>query len=820
MGYQLGVDLGSANTVVAVADDGWPQVLALSGGTDMPTVLYASPGGEIQAGRTAERRAATDPDRVARGFPRRVGDPTPILLGEAAYTPEALVARLLGWVVAAATRLRRAPPDHVAVAHPASWSQFRCDLFAEAVSQIDADVPVTVCSSADAVGALLNRRGSAVPGTFVGIYDLGAGSFEAAVLAAMPTGFQLAGTPAGITRAGGMEIDAIVFAHVLRGLDDRGPDDAVSGSAATDPAMAAALRRLRYECVQAKEILTEDDAVDIPIGITGMPESVRLTRDTFESLIRPMVDDTIRVLERVLRSVPAAPADLSALLLLGGAARIPLVGRVLAEACPDITRQEIGSPADIALGAALIAAQSARQVVPPFQTVIIGPPALSVPPVLSVPPALSVPPESGVPLVSPTPTPTSMVPPVVGEYSEGTTRSPGLSRARSMPPTGNTPSVPAPAVPIPPTEPPDADRASRPVKRRLFPGVAGTRRGIAAVAVAALVLVTAVTAGTVAYTRDSQPVAAVPSAGAAGPAGAVGQTATQSSGPAVQAGNVVLASGSSEVAPITETAYALFRQQQSGVVVRAESTSTDDGFTRLCQGAIDIAGASFAMNTAFKGDPGCADRVAEFEIAHNTLPVIVNPQNTWARCLTLSQLTKIWAKGSTVTNWRQIDPSFPDEPVDLFGPAPTSVHGQVFNHDVNGASDNVRGYHAVDLEGVAQNVAQNRDALGFLDFPTFETYGNKIRGVELDNGKGNGCVPPSVVSAGTGTYLPLCKPLYLYVSKAALRKPATAAFVTFYLRHGQDIAFKAHAVPRNDATTADNVNLAKKLTEGVGPVVT
>ncbi|WP_322767803.1 Hsp70 family protein, partial [Frankia sp. Cr1] len=320
VGYQVGVDLGSANTVVAVADDGWPQVLAIGGGTDIPTVLYAAPGGEIQVGRAAQRRAAADPGRAARGFPRQVGDPTPILLGDAAYTPQALVARLLGWVVAAATRLRKAPPDHVVVAHPASWSQFRCDLFTEAVGQVDAAVPITVCSAADAVGALLNRRGAATPGAFMGIYDLGAGSFEAAVLAAMPAGFQIAGTPAGITRAGGMDIDEILLAYVLRTFGDT-----ASGLDDTNPATATALRRLRYECAQAKEILSEDDVVDIPVDLSSlglpqagrdaMPESVRLTRDEFEALIRPMVDDTVRVFERALRSVPATSADLSMLLL-------------------------------------------------------------------------------------------------------------------------------------------------------------------------------------------------------------------------------------------------------------------------------------------------------------------------------------------------------------------------------------------------------------------------------------------------------------------------------------------------------------------------
>jgi ABC-type phosphate transport system substrate-binding protein len=278
----------------------------------------------------------------------------------------------------------------------------------------------------------------------------------------------------------------------------------------------------------------------------------------------------------------------------------------------------------------------------------------------------------------------------------------------------------------------------------------------------------------------------------------------------------VLAASSDVVAPILETAYNEFRAKRSGVTVRTETTSTEKAFGELCRGEVDVVGASYELDPKAVGDPSCADRVAGFEIAHHTIPIIVNPENTWARCLTRAQLRGIWRNGSTITRWNQIDPRFPDEPVTFFGPPAGSVNAAVFNNEINGASGNHRDYQEVNLDLVAQNVAQSRDAVGFLDFVNYQTAGNTVRGLDLDDGKG--CTPPNAITVGTGAYTPLCKPLWVYVSKDSLRTPATAAFINFYMSNAQDVAVKAHVVPRNDTTTRENVNRVHDLTAGVGSV--
>jgi ABC-type phosphate transport system substrate-binding protein len=280
--------------------------------------------------------------------------------------------------------------------------------------------------------------------------------------------------------------------------------------------------------------------------------------------------------------------------------------------------------------------------------------------------------------------------------------------------------------------------------------------------------------------------------------------------------NLVRVAGSSEVAPITETAYNEFRQSQRNVTVSIEATSTEDGFEALCSGKADLADASFEPNPGSLKDPGCAKKLVGFEVAHHTLPIVVNPQNTWLHCLTLKQVRQVWGADSSVTRWNQIDPSFPDEPVSFVGPPRSSVQAQVFNATISDASDRSRSYQQADLSGVANDVAGNRLSIGYLDYPTYETFGSRLRGVEINNGEG--CIAPTAVAVGTGLYLPLCKPLYIYARTDAVRQPATAAFLRYFLENGRKIAFDAHYVPRTDDTVGENVARLEKLTAGVGPV--
>ncbi|WP_018639509.1 Hsp70 family protein [Parafrankia elaeagni] len=892
MGYQLGIDVGSATTVLAVADGGWPTVLTVGGGREVPSVLYMPPTGGVLVGRSAARRATADPDRAASGFLHRVGETGHTLVGGAAYSPEGLLARLVGHLVGQVVAARGEEPDHIVIAHPTFWPEHRREAFAEAVSQLsDVSAPVTTCASADAIGTLLLSRRSARTVDLVGFYDFGAGHLDTAVLSFSPFGFDKLGSPAG-SRAGGTAIDDLLVDRVL----------AQAGSSRdrldlADTAVAVALGRLRAECAQAKEYLAEDDEVEVAFAVPGVAgTSATLRRADLEMLVAPVVEDTVRAFRQALRSGQADAADLSTVILYGGTARMPLVGAQMRAAFPAVGRWQYGSDDDIATGAALIAAGLAERAsgeditsiirppgnapapssVPPWGPVSqpgAYPPAGSVPPVFSLPPVTSVPPAGSYPSSGPVPVDQGSDPDatMIGGDRSGQAAGAGTPGGSSGDPWGSgdpaatsagaydtsmatvlggmevvAPSGGHPtgagtgSGPVPPGASwtgagpgstaagaagaggpegpggPGGRAARRSSAARGGPFAGWSRTTVAAAAAAVVFVAAATTFGLVLAggDDDESPSSVLP---VAAPRVTQAPPASAAPVPATRGPNTVLVAGSAEVAPISETAYAGFRQVQPNVTVSVNASTTEDGFAKLCAGDVDVAGASFEFDPSFSQDVGCADQIVGFEVAHHTLPIVVNPENTWAQCMTLDQVRQIWDAGSSVTRWSDIDSSFPDEPITFVGPSRDTVQAQVFNATVNDASDRSRQYQETDLSGVANDVAGDRLAMGFLDFPTYETFGPRLRGLEIDNG--DGCVEPNAVTAGTGYYLPLCKPVFVYARKDALREPGTAAFMRYYMENGKDIAFDAHYVPRADSTINENVARVDELTQGV-PAVT
>ncbi|EIV90621.1 Hsp70 family protein [Frankia sp. QA3] len=882
MGYQLGIDIGSANTIVAVADGGWPRVLELGGQRRLPSVVYAPPAGGLQFARAAARRAQADPDRAGTDLLRRLGEGGPILLGGAAYSREGLLARLVAHLVALAADQLGGPPDQVVVTFPTFWSAGRRETFADAITQLSGlELPVVALPAADAMGTLLARASVTQTVDLVGWYDLGAGFLDTAILSFSPFGFQLVGAPAGLRHGAGLDLDELLVDRVL----------AAAGAVPArldraDAATRTALARLRREATQAKEVLAEEDEVDLAVELPGVDTLVTLTRGELETLAGPIIDDTVETFRRALRSVPAGPADLSRILLSGGVAHLPLVPLRLRAAFPEIGRIEHRSDADVAMGAALIAADLADRSARAGGAVFGGPPAAAGvggafagaveephdvtavirPPdassLTSLPPFLSgggTPPPGagagaggwadedgatvateasdrgswgphGAPRDATGPGEATVLTPDAG-HGHAAAGQPGWSGSGvpGQPAVGAAAGAYAAAesaaeAGLLPADGPDLPAGAAPGPSGSHRagegdggGIFGSRRVMVAAAIIAVLFVAiGTTAGVVLTGRDSGSGAdSVASVGPFPTTDPIPPSSSPTTAPA-PAANLIRVAGSSEVAPITETAYNEFRQTQRNVTVSIEATSTEDGFAALCSGKAELADASFELTPGILADPGCAKKVVGFEVAHHTLPIVVNPQNTWLRCLSLKQVKQIWGADSSVTRWNQIDRSFPDEPIAFVGPPRNSVQAEVFNATISDASDRSRAYRQVDLSGVANDVAVDRSAIGFLDYPTFETFGERLRGVEINNGEG--CVAPTQVAVGTGLYLPLCKPLFVYARTDALRQPATAAFLRYFLENGRKIAFDAHYVPRSDDTVGENVARLEKLTTGVGPV--
>jgi molecular chaperone DnaK len=391
MSYHLGVDLGTTYTAAALARDGRAEPATLdTRSVAVPSVIYLA-GNELLVGQAAARRSVSEPSRVAREFKRRVGDPTPVMLAGTPIPAEILMARLLDWVVRQVATTEGAPPERLAVTHPANWGEYKLDLLRQAIRHVGLHADHLVPEPVAAASFYAAQRGLA-PGTTVAVYDLGGGTFDAAVVRVEDHGFRIVGRPDGIERLGGIDFDQAVFHHVTRsvGLD---PDELDR----EDPAGLAALAQLREDCVEAKEALSAETDVSIPLLVPGHQSEVRLTRAEFEATIRPALDETLVALRRAIASAAVPVEDVHAVLLVGGSSRIPLVAQLVTAELGRPVAVDARPKDAIPLGASLVAWREAQAAAP----------QATAPPPSMAPPSAPQPPPTAVPSGAPSPEPRS-----------------------------------------------------------------------------------------------------------------------------------------------------------------------------------------------------------------------------------------------------------------------------------------------------------------------------------------------------------------------------------------------------------------------------
>jgi phosphate transport system substrate-binding protein len=269
-------------------------------------------------------------------------------------------------------------------------------------------------------------------------------------------------------------------------------------------------------------------------------------------------------------------------------------------------------------------------------------------------------------------------------------------------------------------------------------------------------------------------------------------------------GQTILADGSSTVAPFTTRAAENFKGQNADVEVTVGISGTGGGFERFCAGETDLSDASRPIDDDEKAL--CADNGIEYvelPVANDALTVVVNPENDWATCLTVEQLKKIWAPSSRVTNWQDVDPSFPDEQLRLYGPGTDSGTFDYFTGVIVGEEGQSRtDYQASEDDNVIiEGVTGDAGALGYFGFSYFEQNQDAVKAVEIDNG--SGCVAPSVATAQDGMYAPLSRPLFVYAKTSSLERDEVAQFLNYLLDNGMEIAEQADFVPLTPAQLAD-----------------
>ena len=259
-----------------------------------------------------------------------------------------------------------------------------------------------------------------------------------------------------------------------------------------------------------------------------------------------------------------------------------------------------------------------------------------------------------------------------------------------------------------------------------------------------------------------------------------------------QAGAVVKIDGSSTVFPISEALGEEF-QKETRNRVTAGLSGTGGGFKKFCRGETDISGASRPIK-AEEIELCRANGVEyiELPIALDALAVIVNPENSFVDCLTVKELNTLWAPGAQgkVTTWNQVRPSWPNQPVKLFGAGTDSGTFDYFTFAVNGKEGASRGdYTATEDDNVTiTGVSGDQNALGYLGLAYVTENAGKVKAVPIRQENG-ACVGPSVQAARDASYQPLSRPLFYYVSKrSAEEKPHVREFIAFAFDAGNSEA--------------------------------
>jgi phosphate transport system substrate-binding protein len=262
---------------------------------------------------------------------------------------------------------------------------------------------------------------------------------------------------------------------------------------------------------------------------------------------------------------------------------------------------------------------------------------------------------------------------------------------------------------------------------------------------------------------------------------------------------VIQIDGSSTVFPITEAVAEEFQKARRGKVkVTVGISGTGGGFKKFCRGETDIQDASRPiLKQEMEACKGAGVEFIELPVAFDALTVIVNPKNNWSSSMTVAELKKIWepsAQGK-ITNWNQVREKWPNAPLKLFGAGADSGTFDYFTEAVIGKAKSSRGdFTASEDDNVlVQGVANDVNALGFFGFAYYAENTNKLKAVAIDNGKG--AVGPSEKTVLDGSYQPLSRPIYIYVSKKSMAKPELKEFAAFYLQHAPKLVKEVKYVP-------------------------
>ena len=282
-----------------------------------------------------------------------------------------------------------------------------------------------------------------------------------------------------------------------------------------------------------------------------------------------------------------------------------------------------------------------------------------------------------------------------------------------------------------------------------------------------------------------------------------GSSSSSSPGAAPATGNTMVSlDGSSTVFPISEAVAEEFQKVNKNIRVTVGISGTGGGFQKFCRAETDISDASRPISaTEVEACKKTGVEYIELPIAYDGIAITVNPKATWADKITVAELKTIWAPDAQgkVTKWNQVRPGWPDREIHLFGAGVDSGTFDYFTEAINGKAKASRGdfTSSEDDNVLVQGISNDELALGFLPFAYYEENTSRLKLVPVDDDKaenGAGPIAPSPETIKTGTYQPLSRPVFIYVSKKAADRPEVQRFVEYYLKNAETLVREVNYV--------------------------
>ncbi|WP_399538386.1 PstS family phosphate ABC transporter substrate-binding protein [uncultured Paenibacillus sp.] len=293
--------------------------------------------------------------------------------------------------------------------------------------------------------------------------------------------------------------------------------------------------------------------------------------------------------------------------------------------------------------------------------------------------------------------------------------------------------------------------------------------------------------------------------GNGGAAGGEGQAAENKTNAGGQADNVALSGtiaidGSSTVFPLTEAAAEEFGRENGDVRVTVGVSGTGGGFKQFCNGEIAIADASRPIKD--EEAAACKDKGIEYtelSVAYDGLSVVVSKENDFIDKLTVEELNKMFATGSTVKTWADVRSGWPAEEIKMFSPGADSGTYDYFNEailDKKGIRNDAQISFSEDDNTLVQGVSGNKNGIGYFGFAYYEENQDKLKVVPIDGGKGP--IEPTMETIKDGSYAPLSRPLFIYVNKKEMERPEVKTFVQYYIENIGNMAGEVGYIPLPD----------------------